>query len=248
MIRGSIFTCFWLTVLMSGCQDNQNRQDTPSAISMTDKTMTELPDIVLDTTSEDIIEPVISKAEGLDPRYWVDMELVLPTARFEILYATDSNFTGLKIYPCARCFLRPEVADRLILIEKDLQRLGYSLVIYDCYRPAPYQQILWNALPDPRYVMHPSRGSNHSRGASVDVSLYKVNDGTLVDMGTPVDYLGEASHWDNPDLPERVEANRQILKKAMQKQGFSTIRTEWWHYDFQPKRFDLDSVVWTCQN
>ena len=216
--------------------------------TMADKTLTELPDIVPDTTSEDVMASDRAKIGGLDPRYWVDMELALPTARFEILYATDNNFTGLKIYPCGRCFLRPEVADRLILIEEDLQQLGYSLVIYDCYRPAPYQQTLWNAMPDPRYVMHPSRGSNHSRGTSVDVSLYKVNDGTLVDMGTPVDYLGEASHWDYQDLPEKAEANRQILKKAMQKQGFTSIRTEWWHYDFQPKRFDLDSVVWSCQN
>jgi D-alanyl-D-alanine dipeptidase len=229
---------------MTACQ---NRQDSPAIASVTDTLRSDLSEVTSDTTPKNSTVADIDDTGGLDPLHWVDMQRVMSSARFDILYATDTNFTGLKIYPCARCFLRPKVADRLILIEKELKQLGYGLVIYDCYRPSPYQQILWNAMPDRRYIMHPSRGSNHSRGASVDVSLYNLKDGTVVDMGTPVDYLGEASHWDYQDFPEDIVANREQLKIAMQKQGFSTIRTEWWHYDYQPKRFYLDSVVWTCQ-
>ena len=86
-------------------------------------------------------------------------------------------------------------------------------------------------MPDPRYVANPysSTGSYHNRGGAVDITLVDIQ-GNELDMGTPFDHFGKESHFDNKNLPEKVIANRILLREGMEMAGFNGIRTEWWHF------------------
>lgn len=165
----------------------------------------------------------------------------------DIKYATSDNFTKKKIYDCGRCFLRPEAAEALEAIQDELQKKhGYSIKVFDCFRPRPYQQRLWDAVPDPDYVTPPAKGSMHSRGLAVDLTIVDGN-GKDLDMGTPYDFFGEEAHQDYKKLKPEVASNRQLLKTTMEKHGFNSIRTEWWHYSYGKKSYPLDNWVWPCK-
>ena len=177
---------------------------------------------------------------------WTDIETYEPSIMLDIRYATDNNFTKSQIYDCAKCLLRPEVAEALVRAHKELQKQGLGLKMHDCYRPGPYQQRLWDKVPDENYVAHPSKGSMHSRGVAVDLTLVD-SKGNELDMGTPYDFFGPEAHTAYTNLPEKVLANRRLLKKVLEDQGFNAIKYEWWHYNYRQKEFPLSSYVWPCR-
>jgi D-alanyl-D-alanine dipeptidase len=164
----------------------------------------------------------------------------------DIRYATANNFTKAQIYDCPACLLRPEAAAALVKAHKALKKKGLGLKMFDCYRPRPYQQRLWDKVPNPDYVTPPQKGSMHSRGAAVDLTLVDAN-GKELDMGTPYDFFGVEAHTDNTRLPKKVLENRTLLQKAMNAAGFKGIRTEWWHFSFQGKTYELSDYVWPCK-
>jgi D-alanyl-D-alanine dipeptidase len=174
-----------------------------------------------------------------------DLKALDPTLRLDIRYATANNFTGRKIYDCPRCLLRPAAARALVKAHAALQKRGLGLKLYDCYRPRPYQQRLWDAVPDPDYVTPPAKGSMHSRGAAVDLTIVDAN-GRELDMGTPYDFFGRKAHYDFQDLPAQVLTNRRLLRETMEAAGFGGIRTEWWHFSYRSGSFPLSSYVWEC--
>ncbi|MCB9310096.1 MAG: M15 family metallopeptidase [Lewinellaceae bacterium] len=166
--------------------------------------------------------------------------------QLDIRYATKNNFTKQQIYSCGKCFLRPDVKKKLYLANQYLrEKYQYSLKLFDCYRPQPYQQKLWDVVPNPSYVTPPHKGSMHSRGSAVDLTIVDA-DGEELDMGTPYDFFGEEAHIDYTNLKPNVLKNRALLKKVMENYGFSAIRTEWWHFSFVAGNFALDSWVWPC--
>jgi D-alanyl-D-alanine dipeptidase len=164
----------------------------------------------------------------------------------DIKYATTDNFTKKKIYDCGKCYLRPEAADALLKVHNELkEKYGYGLKVFDCFRPRPYQQRLWDIVPNPDYVTPPNKGSMHSRGLAVDLTI--VDDkGKELDMGTPYDYFGKEAHTDFKGHSESVNKNREILTSTMVKYGFKGIRTEWWHFSI-PISYPLDEWVWPCK-
>lgn len=164
----------------------------------------------------------------------------------DIRYATANNFTKSKIYDCPRCLLRPEAADALVRVHKALKKKGLGLKMFDCYRPQPYQQRLWDKVPNPNYVTPPDKGSMHSRGLAVDLTLVDA-EGHELDMGTPYDFFGQKAHTDYTKLPAVVLQNRSTLREAMEAEGFKGIRTEWWHFSFTGKNYPLAKYVWPCQ-
>jgi len=168
-----------------------------------------------------------------------------PTIRLDIRYATTDNFTKTKIYDCPQCLLRPEAADAVVLAHKALKKKGLGLKMFDCYRPRPYQQRLWDKVPNPDYVTPPAKGSMHSRGAAVDLTIIDAN-GKELDMGTPYDFFGPEAHTDNTKLPQKVLANRRLLRETLEAVGFKGIRTEWWHFSYQRKTWPLSDYVWPC--
>lgn len=183
---------------------------------------------------------------GMEQNGFVDVASLDVSIRLDIRYATADNFTAAKIYDCARCLLRPEAAQALLKAHRALQRQGLGLKMFDCYRPRPYQQRLWDKVPNPDYVTPPEKGSMHSRGAAVDLTIVDAQ-GNELDMGTPYDYFGREAHYDYTRLPGKVLANRRLLRRTMEAAGFQGIRTEWWHFSFRGKNYPLSDYVWPCE-
>lgn len=152
---------------------------------------------------------------------------------YDMRYASTHNFLSEKIYSCAECLLRPEVAKALLEANEHFYKLGYRIIIYDCYRPLAIQKKMWEIMPRPTYLANPhTTGSVHNRGAAVDLTLETLG-GCYVDMGTDFDHFGRAAHIDNFDLDPEILDNRKTLREGMEKFGFSTIRTEWWHFNYK---------------
>ena len=176
---------------------------------------------------------------------FADVKTLDPSIRLDIKYATTDNFTKSKIYDCPRCLLRPEAAEAIVKAHKALKAKGLGLKMFDCYRPRPYQQRLWDKVPNPDYVTPPAKGSMHSRGAAVDLTIVDKN-GNELDMGTPYDFFGQEAHYDYTKLSAKVLANRRLLRTVMESAGFKGIRTEWWHFSYRNGKYDLSSYVWKC--
>lgn len=190
--------------------------------------------------------PASSDNTSVSKSGFSDVAALDPSIKLDIRYATADNFTKSKIYDCPRCLLRPDAAKALVKAHKALQRKGFGLKMFDCYRPRPYQQRLWDKVPNPDYVTPPAKGSMHSRGAAVDLTVVDKN-GKELDMGTPYDFFGKEAHTDNMNLPAQVLANRRLLRDALEAVGFKGIRTEWWHFSFQGKNYPLSDYVWPCE-
>ena len=147
----------------------------------------------------------------------------------DMMYARPDNFTGHVLYPHARCFLHPlaEAALRRAVI--GARAFGLQLKVFDAFRPHEAQEALWAVLPVPGYVADPAKGSNHTRGVAVDVTLLDA-DGRELDMGTAVDTMAPASHHFHTDLPATAHLNRSRLLTVMLEAGFVHHPMEWWHY------------------
>lgn len=164
---------------------------------------------------------------------------------FDLRYASDNNFLEKKVYPCAECVLAYETVKGLIKANDKFLEKGYRIKLFDCYRPRSIQYKMWEILPDNRYVANPEgKGSAHNRGLAVDLTLITL-EGEELDMGTGFDYFGIEAHHAYSKLPDSVLRNRQFLKSVMESSGFSSIKTEWWHYylltdnEYEPADFPL---------
>jgi zinc D-Ala-D-Ala dipeptidase len=180
-----------------------------------------------------------------NPKGFTDVVALDPSIRLDIRYATTDNFTKAQIYDCPRCLLRTEAAEAVVKAHKELKKKNLGFKMFDCYRPRPYQQRLWDKVPNPDYVTPPAKGSMHSRGAAVDLTIVDA-EGKELDMGTPYDFFGPEAHSDNLSLPAKVLSNRQLLRETLSAVGFKGIRTEWWHFSFQGKEWPLSDYVWPC--
>jgi D-alanyl-D-alanine dipeptidase len=180
-------------------------------------------------------------AQGL-----VDIQVVEPSILVELKYSTTDNFFGKDVYgDLVRCYLQPEVAQMVKNAQQELQKQypNLTLLIYDGVRPLRVQQILWDSLdkPDsikPLYVSDPKIGGLHNFGVAVDLSLFDVEKGDPLDMGTAFDFFGYPAYPDR-ELEMLAEgkinraqvANREILRKVMTGAGFTGIGSEWWHFN-----------------
>ena len=144
-------------------------------------------------------------------------------------YATENNFLKKKVYPVAKCLLRPSAAEALKKVQEDLKAEGLSLLLFDCYRPLSVQKEMWAIMPDSNYVANPSVGSNHNRGCSVDLALAK--NGTALTMPTDFDSFEQAAHLDYAGGSAESRQDRDRLQAVMIRRGFTGMATEWWHFD-----------------
>ncbi len=161
------------------------------------------------------------------------MELIEIKSTFvtiDMIYAKNSNFTGKKIYPENRCFLLPLACEKLMIAVDQLKRIGYHVKICDAFRPLESQYILFEHMPDPKYIADPyNGGSSHSRAVAVDVTLIDEN-GDELDMGTAVDEFDIKSSVGNMDISPKSQRNRLILTGAMASAGWCINPNEWWHF------------------
>ncbi len=149
----------------------------------------------------------------------------------DLRYATKDNFLKRQVYPDgARCLLLPEAVQRLAQAAKVLRAQGDRLKLYDCYRPRAVQWEMWTLFPRPGYVADPRKGSNHNRGAAVDLTLV-TEAGEEVEMPTPFDTFTRAAHQGYAGGSAQSRENRERLRSAMEAAGFRPNRMEWWHFD-----------------
>ena len=171
----------------------------------------------------------------------VQLQQVLPTAVMDIRYATINNFTGEILYPPSfEVFLRKPVTDSLIKIQSELNHQGLGLKIFDAYRPYDVTVKMWDLIRDERYVANPAKGSGHNRGISVDLTIIELSTGKELNMGTKYDHFSDTAHHSFIQLPPHVLKNRELLKSIMEKHGFKSLETEWWHYHLVwPRNFEV---------
>jgi len=167
---------------------------------------------------------------------------------YDMRYATENNFLKARVYDCAECYTRVKTARALIDANADFMKQGYKIKFFDCYRPNSVQYKMWEIVPNPQYVADPKKGSIHNKGGAVDITLVTLN-GEELDMGTDFDFFGKKAYHDNMDLSREILDNRKILKETMEKHGFWSIRTEWWHYNFSAASNDnIADFKWECDN
>lgn len=167
----------------------------------------------------------------------VDVAPLVPDATIDLRYATTRNVVGRSMYPAgARCLLLRPVAERLARAAARLRAQGFTLRIWDCYRPISVQRELWRVEPTPGLVADPRRGSNHNRGAAVDVALAGPG-GEEIELPTDFDAFGPRAHSGATEgVPPAARRHRNLLRAALVAEGFRPIRREWWHFDAPERR------------
>ncbi len=182
----------------------------------------------------------------------VDITELDSTIIIDLRYATAENFLGDTLYSANICLLRKAVAERLVKVHQYLKGKGLGLKIWDGYRPLFVQKKMWEKLPNSKFVANPKYGSNHNRGAAVDVTLVDLK-GNELEMPTGFDDFSEKAHIKCENISEEAKKNRGILQKAMRRFGFKTINSEWWHFnDKDIKKYSvmdipLDFLKRECQ-
>lgn len=175
----------------------------------------------------------------------------------DLKYYSSENFTGRFVdgYLANKAILTNEAGIALSNAQKDFNKLGYSLILYDAYRPQSAVDffVRWSTnlndtlfknlyYPDIKksnlfklgYIAYKS---GHSRGSTIDVSLVDITTNKEIDMGTIFDYFGIESHTFYDNLTENQKANRLLLYEIMSNNGFQNYSKEWWHYTLKNEPF-----------
>ena len=165
----------------------------------------------------------------------IDLRTMDPTLRFDIRYATSANFLGTPVYDRSRAMLERPAAQALILANRKLRARGFGLLIHDAYRPWFVTKIFWDATPPDKrdFVADPSKGSRHNRGCAVDLTLYDLRTGAAVEMPGEYDEMSERSYPGYPGGTTLQRWRRDLLRWAMESEGFSVYEYEWWHFDYR---------------
>ena len=179
-----------------------------------------------------------------------DVKEYIPNIIIDLKYASNDNFIGSIIngYENSKCLLTMDAIHSLKAIQKIFNKLGYSLKIYDAYRPqrsvnhlltwsndasdtinkhSYYPNISKSVLFNQGYI---ASKSSHSRGSTVDITLVDISTGKDVDMGSSYDFFGIESSHDYKNISTSQRNNRKLLMDVMTKNGFSSYPKEWWHY------------------
>ncbi len=169
------------------------------------------------------------------------VEIAAPTfdGFVDLRYATADNLTGKPIYKRPLCFLHPDAAQALRRAADLARPLGLRLYIFDAYRPSAAQWALWNHTPNTEFIADPRRGSHHSRGVAVDLTL-ATPAGVVLEMGTGFDAITPLSYHADTTVSPEAQRNRFLLLGLMSGAGWDFYSKEWWHYQlFQPRRYPL---------
>lgn len=157
------------------------------------------------------------------------------TIKLDIRYSRSDNFVGKPVYPEARAFLQRPAAEAVLRVHKQLKKQGLGLVIFDGYRPWAITKLFWEVVREDqrKFVANPMTGSRHNRGCAVDLSIYDLKTGKLVDMPSDFDEFTERAHPEYAGGTPEQTANRNLLRSLMEAEGFTVNANEWWHYDYK---------------
>ena len=172
----------------------------------------------------------------------LDIRTIVPDAILDLRYATTNNFTHVQLYPSdARCLVHQSMASGLRTAAARLREEGYRLVFWDCYRPHAVQVHMFKIVPNPEWVARPGDyATSHESARSVDVTLAYAH-GTcptrdhgycLLDMGTGFDDFTDRAHaFATSGVSAEAQADRAILRRAMEAGDLTVYTGEWWHFD-----------------
>lgn len=185
--------------------------------------------------------------EGLTDTTFVRLADFSDGFAYDLRYATENNFLKEKVYECAECYTRVKTVKALLAANADFKKLGVKIKFFDCYRPNSVQYKMWEIVPNPQYVANPKKGSIHNKGGAVDITLVTL-EGEELDMGTDFDFFGKRAYHDTMELPQEILDNRKLLKETMEKHGFWSTRTEWWHYNLEgAHKYSIANFKWECE-
>lgn len=165
----------------------------------------------------------------------VELTTLDPAIKLDIRYATSRNFLGTPLYTQARAFLQRPAAEALVRAQRRLKARGYGLLIHDGYRPWYVTKMFWDATPPAQheFVADPATGSRHNRGCAVDLTLYDLRTGKPIEMPGTYDEFSHRSYPAYPGGTSRQRWHRELLRQAMEAEGFTVYSAEWWHFDFK---------------
>ncbi|TGK81579.1 D-alanyl-D-alanine dipeptidase [Leptospira noumeaensis] len=162
----------------------------------------------------------------------INLEKKIPGITLDIKYATRDNFTKQVIYKEPKAFARKPVAEALRKANLEFLQLGYSIKIFDAYRPYAATVKFFEIVGDTRYVASPKTGSRHNKGCAIDLTL--VDQKTKRELSMPTEYDSfRKEAWAEASVSDpEILKNRTILISTLSQYGFRVNKTEWWHYDF----------------
>lgn len=166
---------------------------------------------------------------------FIELAFLDPAIHLDIRYATSNDFLGTPVYSQARAFLQRPAAEALLRVQQKIKPLGYGLLIHDAYRPWYVTKIFWDATPPEGkiFVADPAQGSRHNRGCAVDLTLYELATGKPIEMPGTYDEMSPRSFPDYPGGTSLQRWHRDLLRGAMESEGFSVNQSEWWHFDYK---------------
>jgi D-alanyl-D-alanine dipeptidase len=165
----------------------------------------------------------------------VELVKLDPTIRLDIRYATTNNLFGSVFYAEPRAFMQRPAAEALVRASNKLKPLGYGLLVHDAYRPWYVTKVFWDATPDDKkiFVADPAKGSRHNRGCAVDITLYDLKTKKPIDMVSTYDETTDRAYPNYPGGTSLQRWHRDLLRAAMEAEGFTVYEAEWWHFDYK---------------
>jgi D-alanyl-D-alanine dipeptidase len=179
------------------------------------------------------------------PTDLVELVKLDPTIRLDIRYATANNFAGQRVYTQARAFLQRPAAEALVRVHRKLEAQGLGLLVFDGYRPWSVTKIFWDITPPDKrnFVANPRSGSKHNRGCAVDLTLFDRKTGKALPMPSEYDEFSERAYVDYAGGTDEERRNRDLLRAAMEAEGFAVVPHEWWHFDYKDwRRYRIENV------
>jgi len=166
------------------------------------------------------------------------MTVIQRNTQWHIRYATKNNFLGRQVYTEARAFLQRPAAEALVRIHQAVQKKGYGLLVFDGYRPWAITKVFWDATPANKknFVANPAKGSKHNRGCAVDLSLFDLKTGKEIQMPSDYDEMTERAYPTYKGGTAEQRKMRDLLRAAMEAEGFTVNEYEWWHFDYKDWR------------
>ncbi|MGH7527137.1 MAG: serine hydrolase, partial [Gemmatimonadales bacterium] len=190
-------------------------------------------------------QPPVERGDFL-PSDLVELRGLAANIMYDIRYATSNNFMGTPFYHSAHAFLQRPAADALARAARKLKALGYGLLVHDAYRPWYVTKMFWDGTPADQhlFVADPAEGSRHNRGCAVDLTLYDLKTGKPVRMTGGYDELSDRSYPLYPGGTSRQRWHRDLLRHAMEAEGFTVYQAEWWHFDYRDwRRYRIQNLT-----
>jgi D-alanyl-D-alanine dipeptidase len=169
------------------------------------------------------------------PPALVELAALNDAIHLDIRYATTNDFLGTPVYTQARAFLQRPAAEALVRAQQRLTAYGYALLIHDAYRPWYVTKVFWDATPPEGkiFVADPAQGSRHNRGCAVDLTLYDLKTSKSIEMPGTYDEMSPRSFPNYPGGTSLQRWHRDLLRWAMESEGFTVYEHEWWHFDYK---------------